>query len=128
MIINKGSWHYKYYSWLYKKYITSSFYDDVAETTNLCNYVQIIFWFTLVQALMVSSIIAILFGIGKLEYQCWSTHPIRALIVHSIIPASIGSMYLVCKFFTSDTTSIIAKYISAKKNKICPIVEFKDED
>jgi hypothetical protein len=181
MIINSNSFHYKWYVWTYRVWDKDIF--AVPRHTNLCQYVQRIFWHTL----LVGVLLFPLFGLVSLTYyllvapvmfvfgytpinlfsvssrgeyipfnkyrglRLWgmSWYPIHGLLTivlaflqhwawhHMFIPMLIGHTTLLglagaiicyCLFSRSQSEGVklVRAWVSARKQDICPLVEFKN--
>jgi hypothetical protein len=75
-------------------------------------------------------ILAVLFiGSEALIYHYCGARPmiVQASIVGGIL-ALIGIVFGTMMYLDSSTGKIIKEYISAKKQKVCPIVEFQNEE
>jgi hypothetical protein len=129
MKININSWHYKYYRWC-ERYALDNEMGDFCP--NLCSYVQTIFFGSIISAMICCLLAALigmmLFSIGKIEYILWTQYINIALMIHFAIIAVIGLIFAYGRFSKSDTTYVIRSYVSANKNKVCPLIEFVDNE
>jgi hypothetical protein len=121
MIINKNSWHYKIYRWTYWN---NGF--GVPNQTNLCQYVQRLFWMSLVNVFIILLLATLLLCIsGGLVKFGWQ-HPLALL---GIIATTIAVLFLIGLFIWTkekiETTRITNAWLAAKKEKICPLVKFE---
>ncbi len=130
MKIDKSSWHYK----LWRK----SFEDKwrVPEETDLCRYCHRVFWQVLgIAALagMVLVCIGCLLGLlGMFLYKgLWQNTGVT-LTVLAIGGAIIGLIVLYVKWLKGgpkkQNTTLLGSWASARKQQVCPLVEFTDED
>lgn len=131
MIINKNSWHYRLWSWTY----TNSLEDKYPPSkTNLCSYVQRIvgipLFYLLLFSFIITIVLGILVGIGIVEYEAWSIHPYRSLVGHLVIALLIG--IVIGSVFWRETSNptlvVMREYVSAKKQGICPLIEFNENE
>lgn len=169
MKINKNSWHYKVYAWTYEWGPPSH--------TNLCSYVQRMFWRSLWKVLygtvvyllyfLVMTPVAFLFGnrpslfdkesshydqklfkkyrgwyaygfelypgyillpIALLygEYQWWKHGLFTATVVHIMLALIVLGLFVLVILPDTDTGKLIIAWLSAKKQGVCPLVEFQD--
>ncbi len=128
MKINKDSWHYKVWA--------SSFdqYDGAPENTDLCRYCHRIFWRL---ALGTFFAVGILFCLSMLGYTIFykglfqNTTP--TLIIAAVIGVVVGAVYLYTRWLNGsklqpeEPTTLVGKYLSASKQKVCPLVDFEDK-
>src|ERR1017187_275473 len=131
MIVNKSSWHYKWW----KKCGGNCYSRNVS----LCSYVQRIFWMSLVVAIPISVIAScagvILYGFGCAFYY----HTVNTFIYAGLFILLCSIILGICYFFIeylpnkkthSDDPDkepgIIGQWLQAKKDKVCPIIDFED--
>ena len=133
MKISKKSWHYRLISFFYTK-----------PERNLCAYIQeLLISFLMLFCLLFISVAAVIglgFGIGYAtlyfigisDIAIWKS--ILVSVVESLI--LVGSITLYEKRKVKKLLeeiegkepkeSLVLNYIKAKKEKICPLIEFKD--
>lgn len=127
MIINKSSWHYRF---LQKMGVWDM-------PTTLCSY----FW-TLVAQIFLASLfgsLASLFTIGYpiLAWSAFHNHSHQALngfiiivMAPTILGITFGVLYLHEKFEQrvnkKTEPNILIEMIKATKNKVCPLITYKD--
>ncbi len=72
---------------------------------------------------------AIIVGIHVLMYHAWGGHPlvVEGEVVGAIVLA-IAAMFGLFYYFDSSTGKVVNAYLTAKKQKVCPVVEFVNED
>lgn len=131
MIINKNSWHYKFWSWTYTNRLEEKYPPS---QTNLCSYVQRMIWIPLSYLMMalvvLAALLMIIGGAALLEYKAWSTHPYVSMGVH----ISLVVVFIVCfgsifwRLKDNSTVIVVREYLSAKKQGICPVIEFNDNE
>jgi|HubBroStandDraft_5_1064220.scaffolds.fasta_scaffold12600_2 hypothetical protein len=177
MNINVDSWHYAWYRWTY-----TCWKKQPPQRTNLCQYVQRIFWTTLLHIPMgiVAALLLLLYyvvltpfaliigyrpywflspkfdpnwgvfesyqglRIPKTDFRIlpwqpillgiivlseralWHYHFTGALIGHSIVLSLIVLVVGLIWSVESDNEAakLLREYVSAKKNRFCPTVEF----
>lgn len=131
MIINKNSWHYKFWSWTY----TNRWFDEYPPTqTNLCSYVQRMLWTPLYLLILTVFFLAVALtlvgGTVFLEYKAWSTHPYVSLGIHIGLPLLIAICvgYAFLRNNNNATLLMVSEYISAKKKGMCPLIEFNNNE
>jgi hypothetical protein len=129
MKINKKSWHYRYYAWTY---------DKIEETTppyrtNLCRYfwrfplasLVMLFLFVLFPVAIVGSVSFATFFIGRSMYHhlgWWN------VLVVAGIAAIVYLTRLRGKISNNETVQLVGAYVAAKKQGVCPLIEFEDDD
>jgi hypothetical protein len=173
MKINKTSWHYRLYSWTYSIWDTEW---CKPATTNLCQYVQRLFWMPIVSVLLwgvmgtffVCVLIPFMLLIGqrptswkkntkidlfvpyqglrvskKVELLPWHIIVPSAVIVleymwfhhanwkypvliQGCILAVLGIIVGIFLCTQSETYWIVSAWYGAKRQKVCPLVEFTD--
>ena len=127
MEIRKNAWHYSLYSFSFR-------YGSDGNPTNLCSYFWRVVGGMLKGAMIGSTSLAILLGIGALVYN----YPLTSL--------GVGAVGTVCILIASNWPSIryyvnkklyrtvgeveerepglLRSYLEAKKDKICPLIAF----
>jgi hypothetical protein len=127
MIINKNSWHYKFWR--------STFGSDIEkpDTTNLCSYCQRIFWHGLMWFSLASLILYIVMY-GYL-YNGLYLHTVKTLIgtlivvaIFTVIILIVGRHDFFPKKYNDRPPSLFKQWLSAKKQRICPLIEFNSSD
>lgn len=120
MIINKRSWHYYVWEWTYA---VCKDYSHVPATSNLCSYMQrvVILAPLLMSYLLVAGIILLpLFIVGRLLQ-------IIVMLPFGYRPTGVYPDDYT-KFTTATTSqqpNIFKEWIKAKKQKVCPLIEFE---
>ena len=174
MQINKDTWHYRAYHWTYK--IQNSEWK-MSDHSNLCSYVQRIFWmvpftalFVVITSLMymMASPFVFLFGArptniwaennerawapypglkvwGEVRVHPWVVAVPAALIylewawwhycnwkypffTHLTVLLVIIGLVLYGTYDSSDARPIINAWFHAKKQGVCPVVDFVEEE
>lgn len=123
MKINKNAWHYK----LWKKSFNGS---DPPNETDLCRYCHKVFWSVLGLSVFFSMVA---FLVGLLCYLVlylglWQ-HTGMTLLVGAGLAVLVGTVYLYDKWLNGKrtvSTGVVGSYLSAKKAKVCPLIEFVD--
>lgn len=128
MIVNTNSWHFK----LNGRWWGIWEHDS----SNLCKY----FWETVLSVLITALIVSVIcFVIGMWGYLIWNVpfyNKIMGVIIiawfFSIVFVPIfaikGFRKLVGEDVAIPIPSLFAEYVKAKKNKYCPIIEFRNID
>ena len=129
MKVNKNSWHYK----LWRKYGGDEFLGSVS----LCGYVQRLFWVSLfvaalatVMAICVGTIVA---GLVSATIH----HPVvvgcaalgMALLFGAVYVSTMRppwSDFLFRKHTIKGPPGLVASWVKAKKDKVCPLLDFED--
>ena len=121
MIVNKSSWHYKWW----KKCGGNSYSRNVS----LCSYVQRIFLMSLVVAVPIS-ILASCAGVMLYALGCaFYYHTVQAFIGVASFILLCSIILGICYFYFDDPDKepgIIGAWLQAKKDKVCPIIDFED--
>lgn len=126
MQINKNSWHYKVWA------STFDTYNPAPESTDLCRYCHRIFWRL---ALYMTLIAMTIFSVGMLAYGIFYKglyqNTMATLILTAIIGVVVGSLYLYNRWlngnkYATEPKTLIGKYAHASKQKVCPLVQFKE--
>ena len=130
MKINKDSWHYK----LWRK--SYSFDERVPQDTDLCRYCHKVFWQLVAYAAFCSMIvvaavlcIALLVMIGR---GFW-LHPGLAFQITAGLFVGISALIFYVRWLHRGRTyrepkTLVGKYARATKQRVCPLVEFSEED
>ena len=120
MIINTNSWHYKVWKWSYE--MTD---DLVPFETNLCAYVRCVFLLTPLKCLFFGFIFAVLYPIAAL---------LRGLQIVVMYPFGyrpygfdFDENRKVNQLTGPSKINLLAEWVAAKKQKVCPLVEFEDQ-
>jgi RsiW-degrading membrane proteinase PrsW (M82 family) len=125
MKLNKNSWHYKLWA--------GSFSDkDRPSSMDLCRYCHRVFWQLFLRAALVFTVgtAAFLFCFGFI-YKGLICNTKPTLIMSSILGTLIILMVLYNKWLDSynknkaEPKTLVGKWFAARKQKICPMVEFK---
>lgn len=166
MIINTRSWHYKLWKWTYATW--GSYNPD---KTNLCFYVQRLFWLTLPSFIATTlyyvggAIIMFWFGwypetfrsdskfdqfwlpsvygvklypfyllIVGVEYLLWRHRLLAAIVMHSVF-VLMGVMVCCAIWYhqykekqeadNAKPPNLLVEWLSAKKQRVCPLIEFE---
>lgn len=126
MKINKNSWHYR----LYVKSFDSE--GEALLGTDLCRYCHRVFWQVVARVAMVSLIVLgtglAIVGLGIGLYQ----HPIFFLAFFGVLAVIIGGIYLYTHWLnnrkpSSEPKTLVGKWMRARKQNVCPLVEFIPE-
>lgn len=135
MIINTNSWHYKLWCWTYTNNVVDK-YPPLQ--TNLCSYVQRMFWIPLYWFLAYATTIILLLGLavsivgglGYLEYLGWSHHFSSTLLIHASLILAIMCFfgYVFLHNTNNQTVELAKEWASAKKQGICPLIEFTNSN
>src|SRR5271156_5629635 len=125
MKINKGSWHYKLWAWTWDKLNDS----NAPSHTNLCSYfwrlilapIALLLKWVLLPTVLVGGVAFSLFVIcrGTIHLLGW-----YSLLIFPLV-AFIVSLFKVGK---TDTAQLVGAYVAAKKQGVCPLIEFEDID
>lgn len=142
--VTKGTWHY----WFYKQ----GWFGDPPETTNLCCYVNrfliglakwpvlvalspIIAFFWLicyeirglpVLFWMLLGSITVFLGWGDVFWFRHSTT--SAVFAHGALAVLVGSIFLIGYLSEADSAKLFRAWISAKHQKVCPLITFVEKD
>lgn len=129
--INRNSWHYK----LNKNYMNDlSYRMDVweAKHTNFCSYWRATIFRVFVALVGVVAALLVLLVLAVAAINDPITFAVVIVSIIGVVVASIVvaglSQWLETKmarpYTQPDNPSLIAQWYSAKKSKICPMVEF----
>ena len=127
--ISRSSWHYKLYS------LGSDWH---VEQENLCRYCRValagLFKIVLIVGIMATVIGLAGFCTYRLfifECTMFSTYQVNTIIGHLVLVGLVSLLVLRRKISLSSTpkqVNLIGAWISAKKQKICPLVEIVDDN
>lgn len=131
MKLNKNSWHYKVWA------KTFDSYAGPPTSTDLCRYCHRVFWQLVGYAIMGCMLLAVAAGCLMIVYLLiW-----KALIPHvgitlliiggvaaAIVVLAIYISWLNGKRLDSEPKTLVGQYLRANKEKVCPLVEFDDEE
>lgn len=123
MKINTNSWHYKWWR------LTHTLYNsNYPATTNLCRYVQRIFWVTLGMVIL-GSVVALLFCfiLCNIAIGAWH-HPWMALAVVGGILALFATIVGIAIWLDSKSKEVVGAWVEAKTQGICPLIEFETKE
>ena len=130
--INRNSWHYRWYEFIADKFTESSF----SEPQSVCTY----FWgfvFMNLYAAFISAGLTLMVGfcVYMITAPAWyfffpnvdDAESIRnfGIGIDSVILLAIATVLLSRK--GSGFIGVIKAYIWGVKNKVCPIIEYKEE-
>lgn len=124
MQINKSSWHYKFWK--------LTLIDSVPPTTtNLCRYVQRIFWCGLL-ILLTASLILFLssYVVYAIFYLGFWQHTLISFEVLGVFVAIVAAVLLFFKWRSSTShqePGLVGQWVRAKKERVCPLITFTDE-
>lgn len=122
MQVNTNSWHYKWWNLTY-----AIWNSDAPSRTNLCRYVQRIFWVTLGSVLFGSLIAAVLiFIVSNVAMGIWH-HPWIALAVLGGVLGTIAIIVGIVSWSDSETKEVMDAWVEAKTQGVCPLIEFTDK-
>lgn len=125
MLINKNSWHYKWWYLTYKVWNTKDI--DIPSYTNLCSYVQRLFWMTLITTICWGIIgIGVTTVVVLVAVAAWH-HPWGALSVVGGILAFVAAMVGFLFYLDSETRYVVNAWVGSKTQGICPIINFTNE-
>ena len=129
MVLKKNTWHYKV--WL--RSYGDRYNRRVPETTNLCSYFHRVFWLSLAY-LMLGFMLAVI--ACAVSYQVfyvgfWQHTKIAFIwlgVFVLVIGLIIGAVWWAeeRKYRDKKEPGLFGKWIKAKKEKVCPLVEFED--
>lgn len=70
--------------------------------------------------------------VGALEWWCYRCYGTHSLVLQGMTVGAIAAVLAVVfgliTYLSSDTGEVVNQYISAKKQRVCPIVEFESEE
>ena len=136
MKVSKRSWHYRLNTWRHRAYVP----------TNLCSH----FWNTvgsMVVVIMIGAILTVGVAIVALAgfayvYEGWMEHTRGTATVHIILSGILVMMIFAWLIYYWNTKSdalkalwrkhphpsetLVGQYISARKRRICPLIELED--
>ena len=132
MKINENSWHYKFWAFTFENY------GKVPKRTNLCFYSQRIFWsaalYLIAGSMLLVAFSIVLWGIFYLGF--WKHTGISFAILGGLVAittVSIGAVMYKERRARREIShpgekhepNIFFQWLSAKKQKVCPLVEFE---
>ncbi len=132
MKINKSAWHYK----LWKKSFDGHT-EYAPSETDLCRYCHRVFWQVLglavLAALLIVTIGGGLFMLGLAFYKGLWLNTGTSLLVLASIAAVIGVVYLYTRWLKGSPKpkqddSLVGNWMAARKENVCPLVDFEDEE
>ena len=125
MIINKHAWHYRMLIWLNKKpspSLCAYFWQVVSAVAwpliALCATIYLVIYFTGIFAQLdwVQSALVFIFFVGLWNVMCVLFN-IAAYIAKQIGSGVSRSV---------KKNGLLSEYLKARKNKVCPLIEFRD--
>jgi hypothetical protein len=123
MIINKNSWHYKVYDWTYRY--------GTPEHTSLCQYMRRLTFvpLCLVLLLVAETLLVQHFGKHVLAIEWHFLLIAICLLLGGAVGVGsfVGFLVLVEYIAESNNTQLFSQWVRAKKQGICPLVEFADD-
>ena len=125
MKLNKDSWHYKMWR------DTFDVYEPVPTSTDLCRYCHRIFWHGLLYIVMV---IAAFFVVGySFIYKGLIQNTFITLTICGVLLGIVGIIVLYIMWLKRDRgykepKTLVGKWAQARKQQVCPLVEFVDSD
>ncbi len=132
MKINTNTWHYR----LWKASFTHKW--DVPDETDLCRYCHRVFWQLLGIAALCGAILfcagTLLVGAAMILYKGFWLNPGIAFPVTGILAAVITVLVLYKRWLkgspkhSTNDANLASSWVAARKQKVCPLVEFTDED
>jgi hypothetical protein len=122
MQINKNSFHYKWWRLTYKVWGIPD--HNIPWHSNLCSYVQRIFWITLfTSALYLFLGGTLLFVLVSAAIGVWH-HPLIALAIVGGIALALAVLFGCSIYSNSETKEVVDTWVEAKTKGICPLIEF----
>lgn len=132
MKLNRNSWHYKVWAKSFDSY------TGPPASTDLCRYCHRIFWQLVSYAILACLALAAVSGCVFLAYMLiWKAlipHFGTTLLVVGVIAAVIIAIGLYSRWlngkrqYDQEPRTLVGQYLNAKKEKVCPLVEFDDEE
>ena len=129
MIVNTNSWHYKVWQFSFQMFVFGAY----PTKTNLCSYAQRIVFLAPLTALTMLFVLGILGILGPL------VGAVRLLQIIVMLPFGYRPTGLDFQDYTKFTKSktpttqeepkpsLLKEWIKAKKQKVCPLIEFEYE-
>lgn len=127
MKLNKHSWHYKMWASTFER-------GMVPYSTDLCRYCHRVFWRLVLWAFLGTVIAALLFACGYgLIYKGLICNTLLTLEVGGILAGAISVVCLYLWWLNKDRSyseprTLVGKFARASKQKVCPLVEFADDE
>lgn len=130
MKINKDSWHYK----LWRK--SFSFGERVPEDTDLCRYCHKVFWalvgYAALASMCIFLVVTVIMLLGLIGRGFW-LHTGLAIKITLAATTAITAIVLYVRWLNRgrsyrEPTTLVGKYASATKQRVCPLVEFTDSE
>lgn len=152
MKINKDTWHYETFRWWernsFSEFASARRWRHTAPPISLCRYFWIVMLYVpLMWLLRGKSAVAlwVVAAFGLLSVMAkgiaaeqgisfWLAFLQVAGVVTAIIVGGLLLLFIAAAISTSwrkldeGNPSLASEYISAKKRKVCPIIEFEEED
>lgn len=128
MKLNKDSWHYKLWC------DTFDVYEPVPTSTDLCRYCHRIFWRGFLYIVMAIMVIAAFFVVGyAFIYKCLIQNTFITLTICGVLLGIVGIIVLYIMWLKRDRgyrkpKTLVGKWVQARKQQVCPLVEFVDSD
>jgi hypothetical protein len=128
MKVSKKSWHYKWVDTVWvETYIPHT-------GNNLCKYFWMLVWSITAPILIALFVCFILFGVGYTLFMDgihWGFFNIGiALFMLSLFIIPIIAISAFRKYISNDTAihtpTLLSEFIRAKKDKVCPMIDFED--
>jgi len=126
MKLNRNSWHYKMWE--------NSFEDFVPHTTDLCRYCHRIFWQLMFYVLMGLIALTMLYlACYCLIYRCLILHPLATLIFVGVVATLLAAITFYHRWLNRNRSyqepkTLVGKWMRARKEQVCPLVEFTDKE
>jgi len=140
--INKSAWHAKAFFSTWKNLHRGHMFDTKCDHVSLCIY----FWMIALSPLnwCLWSFIPWFFNSTTKKLICWGLllslplySPKLLWIYRSLIVIIIGTFtvvlgafavkeFIIDKRFSKETLYLVKSYLRAKKQKVCPIIQFKE--
>lgn len=125
MKLKVNSWHYRMWEDSYGPH------QRTPDTTDLCRYCHRVFWQLMARLVIAFILVAlaggVVFGLG---YKCLYQHPLGTLEVLGIMTAIAAAIVFYTRWLdskrASEPTSLLGKWMQARKQKVCPVVEFDE--
>lgn len=126
MKFRTNSWHYKLWEESFKVG------ERPPETTDLCRYCHRVFWMVMWIAIFAFFALTILVGLAWIIfYAGLYQHTVGTLEVLAGVAVLIGGMWLYNRWLYGkqrEPKTLVGQWVAARKSKVCPVVEFYDED
>ncbi len=129
MKLNTKSWHYRMWAGSYDSY------RDIPEQTDLCHYCHRVFWQLVLRAFL-GFLIAWLVGLAGVVLYIYTVQGLYHHTVGTLIGTAIAAALIVGVIFynrwlngkyatTTEAKTLAGKWLGARKERICPVVEFE---